>query len=118
MRAIGLIVAILGAAGFLAVVFLMPTSVNTESFGGGAVTNLALQQQQMLAAIGTVALFLAGIILHAAGALIPRAGVDTLVEDEATMAQLGITREANGYRWGGGIYPTFAAAARDARHAS
>lgn len=117
MQRLGLVLAILGSVGFLASAFLMPTSVATGPYGG-AVTNLALQQQQILAAIGTAALFLAGIILHAAGALVPPAKPDILVEDEATMAKLGITREVGGYRWGGGVYPTFAAAARDANRAS
>lgn len=112
MRDTGSIMAALGAVGFLAVVFLMPTSVDAGTYGGGEVTNLALQQRQLLAAIGTAALFLAGIILHAAGALLPAVAEATPPEDEETMSRLGITHDAHGYRAGGFVYSSFAAAAK------
>jgi hypothetical protein len=116
VRDIGSIIAAIGAAGFLAVVFLMPTSVDAGMYGGGEVTNLALQQRQLLAAIGTAALFLAGTILHAAGALIPAAAESAIpLEDEAAMSRLGITRDAHGYHAGGFVYSSFAAAAKQVR---
>jgi hypothetical protein len=117
MRSVGTILATIGAIGFLAAAFLMPTTVETGLYGG-AVANIALQQQQMLAAIGTATLFLAGVILHAAGAIRGPAETAPLIEDEATIARMGITRGEDGYRWAGGLYPTFAAAAKDARSAS
>lgn len=113
MREMGSIIAAVGGAGFLAVVFLMPTGVDAGTYGGGQVTNLALQQRQLLAAIGTSALFLAGIILHAAGALLPTPAEEaTPAEDEETMSRLGITHDAHGYRAGGFVYSSFAAAAK------
>ncbi|WP_293873237.1 hypothetical protein [Sphingomonas sp. UBA978] len=113
MRDIGSIIAAIGAAGFLAIVFLMPTSVDAALYGGGEVTNLALQQRQLLAAMGTSALFLAGIILHAAGALLPSVAAEAAPpEDEETMSRLGITHDAHGYRAGGFVYSSFAAAAK------
>lgn len=113
VRDIGSMIAAAGAIGFLAVVFLMPTSVNAGMYGGGEVTNLALQQRQLLAGIGTASLFLAGVILHAVGSLIPaNAAADVPSEDEATMARLGITRDAQGYHAGGFVYSSFASAAR------
>jgi len=116
VRDLGSIIAAIGAAGFLGVVFLMPTSVDAGTYGGGEVTNLALQQQQLLAAIGTAALFLAGIILHAAGALIPTvAKAVATSEDEETMSRLGITRDTQGYHVGGFVYSSFAAAAKAAQ---
>ena len=116
MRDTGSIIASLGAVGFLAVVFLMPTSVDAGSYGGGEVTNLALQQRQLLAGIGTAALFLAGVILHAVGSLMPtNAEADIFSEDEATMARLGITRDAQGYHAGGFVYSSFASAAKASR---
>ena len=115
MRDVGSVIAALGAAGFLAVVFLMPTSVDATAYGGGEVTNLALQQRQMLAAIGSAAIFLAGVILHAAGALAPSEAAKPLTaEDEATMQRLGITRDAHGYHVAGYVYSKLATAVKAA----
>lgn len=116
MRDMGSILTVVGAIGFLAVVFLMPTSVNAGMYGSAEVTNLGLQQRQLLAAIGTAALFLAGIILHAAGALIPTAAKTVATpEDEETMSRLGITRDSQGYHVGGFVYSSFAAAVKAAQ---
>lgn len=119
MRDIGSVIAAIGAAGFLAVAFLMPTSVDAGPYGGGEVANLALQQRQLIAAIGTAALFLAGIILRAAGALLPSVAEEAAPpEDEETMSRLGITHDAHGYRAGGFVYSSFAAAAKAVQRSS
>ncbi len=107
MKDTGLALAVLGALGFLAAFFLLPTSVDA-SFGGGEVTNLALQQRQLLAAMGSAAVFLAGVILYAAGAA---AALNATGGDDAeTMKRLGITHDAQGYHHGGFVYNSLSAA--------
>lgn len=98
----------IGAFGFLAATFLLPTSVDA-AFGAGEVTNLALQQRQMLAAIGSAAVFLAGMILYAAGALAAQKSVAGSGDAEV-MARLGITHDSEGYHHGGFVYGTLKAA--------
>jgi hypothetical protein len=113
--------ALLGALGFLAAYFLMPTSVPSGPYGTDSMVNLALQQRQTLVALGCLALFLAGVVLVAAGSVSEAvagktSSHDAAIEDEATaMERYGITREASGYVFGSFAYPKLAQAVAQAR---
>lgn len=108
MREAGLAMSVGGVIGFFAALFLMPVAMPASEFGS-EVVNLDLQQRQLLVALGSSALFVAGVILYAVAVLIEamvRTG-ETLPtpEEAATMERLGIEREAFGFRHNGFIYP-------------
>ncbi len=118
MKDTGKGLAILGALGFLAAVFLMPTSVPAGQFGTDAIINIGLQQRQMLVALGCLALFVAGVILAVGGAIVEAPGSPTatysLEEEAAVMEQWGIARVPSGYQFGSFAYPKLAQAVAQA----
>lgn len=108
MQDTGKLMAALGIAGFLFAMFVMPTSVDMGLLGE-RVVNAGLQQRQMLAAIGSAALFLAGCVLRAGGAIvsaiIAAARPATAPEhDRAMMERLGIDPVGADYRYDGFLY--------------
>jgi hypothetical protein len=114
----GQALATIGALGFLAAVFLMPTSVPSGSFGTGDIINIGLQQRQMLVALGCLALFVAGVIVAVAGVIVEAPGSPTatyaLEEEAAVMERWGITRGPSGYQFGSFAYPKLAQAVAQA----
>lgn len=119
----------------MAAALLMPTSVDSGTYVTNVV-NLDLQQRQMLAAIGSACLFIGGVVLIAASAIIealsatprltaplpalaasdlpPTVSADVGDETTLTMQQYGITKEVNGYRYGPFVYATLDQATRQA----
>ncbi|HEX8382871.1 MAG TPA: hypothetical protein VF592_05785 [Sphingomonas sp.] len=123
MKEAGTTLAAVGLLGFLAALFLMPTSLNAGTAYAGEVVNLSLQQRQLLVAIGSAALFVAGVILYAAGATVqavaPRVSpAISDADEEAAMDRLGITRGAGGYQHGGFAYSTLRSAVAAAERSS
>lgn len=119
MKEAGQFIAALGAAGFLAALFFMPTSIEAPP-GTGDVVNIGLQQRQMLVAMGCLAVFLAGAMMATAGAVLGRVGVaapsDIPADQEAeTMERYGITRDPAGYRFGSFAYPKLSQAVEQAQ---
>lgn len=137
MKDLGTALSFFGAIGFLAAMFLMPTSVASGAYGVPDVVNLSLQQQQNLTAIGCAAVFLAGVVLTAAGAIVeavappltatlpsesgfaPRSdlarAVETPADEQAAMDRYGIRRDGEGYVFGSFRYTKLNDAIRQAQ---
>lgn len=135
MKTAGMLMWIIGAAVFAYAALGFDPSVEVEGFGT-RVSNLSLFQQQNFLGLAGIALFLAGIIFHAAGEIIeslktepPRAAIPggyTAPEiatvggetDADLMARYGITREGDKYAFGQYKYDRLADAVAYAKKTS